>query len=156
MSSPFSLFSKSSHILSIWCDVKEHTLSSWRTTSSKNYSGCFQIRLPGAVFSCFFYFCHKVDTHGLPLPIRALRHSHSSLRFISLSLQQICPSCRDGCREQRRETTRIQSQKSRCSDDYVKTEGEGPSRGHSCIWIAKLKSFETFSMRFYKYVKQVQ
>lgn len=142
-----SLFSTSSHIPTLdsflfcvfhvksdrwrWCDVKEHALFSWRTTSwrpahkaddgkSKNHSSSFQIRLPGAVFSPFFCFCHSVFPHRhmdylYPSELCATVIHLLDLFVLSqrVSLQRICPSHCDGCREQSRKTTRSHLQKSR-------------------------------------------
>lgn len=136
-----SLFSTSSHILTL---THSNTLFSWRTTSwcpvhkaddgsSKNHCSSFQIRLPGAVFFSFLLFllCSP-QTHGLP--IRALRHSHSSLRLIcplaarfSSTDLSFTPWRLQRAEQRNHKESVAKEPHTGGSDDYVETEGEGPS-----------------------------
>lgn len=125
--------------------------------SREKHSSSFQTRLPGAVFLLSFVFviACSPQTHGLP--IRALRHSHSSLRLI-------CPlaarfSSTDlsftpwRLQRQSRETTRSQPQKSR--DDYVEIQGK-VRLGPQLYMDRKIKVFWNIQHVVQINVKQVQ
>lgn len=80
----------------------------------------FRYGFPMQFFPPFFCFCRSTFPHRhmdylYPAELCATVVHLLDLFVLSqrVSLQRICPSHRDGCREQSRDTTRSQSQKSR-------------------------------------------
>lgn len=107
-----------------WCDVKEQT-----------DSDSFQIYLPGEAFLVFIVFITTFppQTHELPLPIKALQQSNSSLRLIC-PIAVCFPSADLSFKlwwlqraEQGNHKESVTKEPRSRSDDYVKTEGEGPA-----------------------------